>query len=80
MPSGREESCPRRYFLDGLLQDAAELAGTELLDTRVEELAIRDGRVAGVRCSRYGRHVEISADRRRSIRSQLTNCESSGCL
>src|SRR5688572_8019341 len=39
MPPGREEYCPRRYFLDGLLQDAAETAGADFFDkTRCVDL------------------------------------------
>jgi 2-polyprenyl-6-methoxyphenol hydroxylase-like FAD-dependent oxidoreductase len=63
MPSGREEYCPRRYFLDGLLQDAAESAGADFYGrTRVDDLVIRDRRVSGVRCSRQGSTFEMSAE------------------
>ena len=47
---GRAEYCPRRYRLDGLLQDAAVAAGAELRDrTRAIALLEEDGRVVGVR-------------------------------
>jgi menaquinone-9 beta-reductase len=51
-PPDRAEYCPRRWRLDGLLQDAAASAGVEVVDqTRVISL-VRDGdRVTGVRAA-----------------------------
>lgn len=62
LPPGHEEYCPRRYFLDGLLQDAAQAAGAELFEqTRVNSLVEDAGRVTGVRALRQGGDVEIRA-------------------
>ena len=75
---GRAEYCPRRYRLDGLLQDAAVAAGAELRDrTRVTALLEEGGRVVGVRAETDGREnavrarLVVGADGRRSTVASL---------
>jgi menaquinone-9 beta-reductase len=63
MPPGREEHAPRRYFLDGVLQDAADEAGAAFSEnTRLEDVIIEAGRVRGVICSRASGPFELTAD------------------
>jgi len=63
MPPGHEEHAPRRYFLDGLLQDAAQAAGAVFMDnTKLEALITDDGRVRGVRCDQARESIELEAD------------------
>jgi flavin-dependent dehydrogenase len=72
--NGRAELCPRRERLDGLLQDAAVRAGTELRDrTRVTRVLFEDGRAVGVRVEHAGgaddvrAGLVVGADGRRSF-------------
>ncbi|HSF18799.1 MAG TPA: NAD(P)/FAD-dependent oxidoreductase [Vicinamibacteria bacterium] len=81
-PTGRDECCPRRHRLDGLLQDAAVAAGAELNDqTRVTELIREGGRVLGVRAERSGKQEEfrgrltVGADGRHSTIAKLAGAK-----
>lgn len=81
-PAGRDECCPRRYRLDGLLQDAAMKAGAEFHErTRVTGLIEEDGRIAGVRATKDEREFEfrgrltVGADGRRSTVAHLVGAE-----
>jgi flavin-dependent dehydrogenase len=62
-PRERAEYCPRRWRLDGLLQDAAASAGAEVIDqTRVTSLVRDNDRVVGVRAAGLsGREREFRA-------------------
>ena len=61
-PQGRDECCPRRKRLDGLLQHAAIAAGAELRErTRVTGLIRDNGRVVGVQAEHEGRTAELRA-------------------
>lgn len=78
----RAEYCPRRFRLDGLLQDAAAAAGAELADrTRVTEVLFREGRAVGVRVEGNGGPREIraglvvGADGRRSTVAEQVGAE-----
>jgi flavin-dependent dehydrogenase len=52
-PDGRDECCPRRQRLDGLLQGAASAAGAQVRErTRVTAVIQENGRVAGVKRGR----------------------------
>jgi 2-polyprenyl-6-methoxyphenol hydroxylase-like FAD-dependent oxidoreductase len=85
MPPGREEHAPRRYFLDGILQDAADAAGATFLDnTRLEDLtrSSESGRVNGIRCAWSGKGIEtlqadlvVGADGRHSNVAKLVGAE-----
>jgi len=82
MPPGREEYAPRRFVLDGLLQDAAEAVGAKFKDSaRLEELVVDAGRVRGVKFSHAGRSIEleadlvVGADGRNSTVAKLTGAE-----
>lgn len=74
LPEGRDELCPRRERLDGLLQDAAVTAGAELRDrTKVTRVLFDGGRAVGVE-ARHGDRDEtiyarlvVGADGRRSL-------------
>ena len=79
---GRAEYCPRRYRLDGLLQDAAVAAGAELLDrTRATALLEEDGRVVGVRAEAneqdytFRARLVVGADGRHSTIASLVEAE-----
>lgn len=79
---GREELCPRRKRLDGLLQEAAVKAGAELLDrTRVSGLLWDDGRVVGVQTVQrdnetvFSAGLVVGADGRRSTVATLAGAE-----
>jgi flavin-dependent dehydrogenase len=81
-PKGRDECCPRRHRLDGLLQEAAVQAGAEVMErTRVTELLREGERVSGVRAERGGRMPEfrgrlvVGADGRRSKVAELAGAE-----
>ena len=59
---GRGEICPRRFRLDGILQDAAIAAGATLeFQSRVTELQREGDRVTGVVASRDGSEVRQTA-------------------
>jgi flavin-dependent dehydrogenase len=54
--------CPRRTILDSLLVDAAAQAGAEVREGfSVDEIAVRDGRVTGIRGHSEGKTVTESA-------------------
>ncbi len=81
-PEGRDECCPRRERLDGLLQEAAVAAGAELRDrTRVTDVLLENGRAAGLRLSgpdgaesiRAG--LVVGADGRRSTVAERVGAE-----
>ncbi len=79
---GRAEYCPRRYRLDGLLQDAAVAAGAELRDrTRANALLEEDGRVVGVRAENnrqeytFRARLVVGADGRHSTIAGLVEAE-----
>ena len=81
-PAGRHECCPRRYRLDGLLQQKAEESGVEFFDrTRVDELIRGNERVEGVRATRDGKTIElkakltVGADGRHSTVARLAGAE-----
>lgn len=81
-PAGRYECCPRRYRLDGLLQEAAAAAGVEIREaTRVTGVVHDGDRVAGVRAEEAGRELEIrgtitvGADGRHSTIAKLVGAE-----
>jgi len=81
-PVGRDECCPRRYRLDGLLQDAAARAGADLRDrTRVTGVVREEGRVVGVRAEGSGgmttlrAGVVVGADGRHSTVASLCDAE-----
>lgn len=77
------EYCPRRERLDGLLQDAARLAGAELRDrTRLVGVLRDGGRVCGVRLRpQHGSEYElrtqmvVGADGRHSKLAELVGAE-----
>ncbi len=59
---GRAEYCPRRYRLDGFLQDAAVAAGAKLRDrTRATALLEEDGRVVGLRAETNEQQYTVRA-------------------
>jgi flavin-dependent dehydrogenase len=61
-PGGRDECCPRRKRLDGLLQHVAAAAGAQLRErTRVTALIQENGRVAGAKAEHEGRTIEVRA-------------------
>lgn len=64
LPDGRDELCPRRQRLDGLLQDAAIEAGAELRGrTRVDRVLFDDsGRAVGVEIGSEGARERVRAD------------------
>ena len=78
-PPGRQELCPRRDRLDGLLQDAAMAAGCELRDrTRATRVLFDSDRAVGVEIEHAGSRSEVRADllvgadgRRSSIAQQV---------
>ena len=79
---GRAEYCPRRFRMDGLLQDAALAAGVELRDqTRVTSILEENGRVVGVRAEADGQEhtvrarLVVGADGRRSTVASLVGAE-----
>lgn len=81
-PDGRDECCPRRKRLDGLLQGAAAAAGAQVRDrTRVIALVRENGRVAGVKAEHGGRTTDIrarwvvGADGRRSTVAKLCGAD-----
>ncbi len=81
-PAGRDECCPRRYRLDGLLQEAALAAGAEIREAaRVTELLGDGERVVGVRAESAGRTIEargtvtVGADGRRSTVARLVDAD-----
>ncbi len=81
-PEGRDECCPRRHRLDGLLQSAARKAGAELIErTRVTELIREADRVVGVRAEQHGVSLEfrgrwiVGADGRHSTVARLAGAE-----
>lgn len=79
---GRDELCPRRERLDGLLQDQAVTAGAELRDrTKVTRVVFEDGRAVGVEARHDGRDeviyadLVVGADGRRSLVAEETDAE-----
>jgi 2-polyprenyl-6-methoxyphenol hydroxylase-like FAD-dependent oxidoreductase len=82
MPPGREEYAPRRFILDGLLQDAAEAVGATFKDNaRLEELIVDAGRVRGIKLTHAARSIKleadfvVGADGRNSTVAKLTGAE-----
>lgn len=81
-PAGRDECCPRRQRLDGLLQEAAAAAGARMCErTRVTALVRARDRVVGVIAEQGGRSVElraalvVGADGRHSTVAKLCGAE-----
>ena len=82
MPRGREEYCPRRARLDGLLVRAARAAGATVLDrTRATDIVWQNGRAAGVRAVRddadhmFSASLIVGADGRHSTIARLVHAE-----
>ena len=82
MPPGREEYCPRRERLDGLLMRSAQAAGADVLDrTRVSDVVWQNGRAAGIRATRgdkehvFSAPLIVGADGRHSTIARLVNAE-----